>query len=1412
MKKRVLAVVMAGVMIFQGVIYASAENFAAEMSQANEVEVTDAWDSSADDAQAEDQPVVDGQMEGEPADFVQTENISVNQAQMEEERAGAVQEKETPDHVAPVENTENQQVAQEAYNATSGLCGANVSWNLRADGSMYISGAGPMYNYEYDYEEDYSTYPWEKIRDSITSVHVTDGVTSIGDGAFWGCENITAVVIGNQVRTIGMDAFYFDENIRSLTLGESVSVIGVSAFDECSSLTSVILPDSVTAIEDYAFDNCAALKELKLGKGLKTIGEAAFTGCSQLVKVVFPKTLTKMGASAFDTCESLQRVYFKGDAPQIGEDAFLDNNLKAYYPAGNITWVGIVNRKEPYGAETIEWLPDGIEWELKAGVLTIKAWSEEAQEFEMAEDAPWYEERSGIHKIVIEDEVEKIGKHAFVGCGNVKRVWFQGEKPKTIGYDAFDGVTAVVYCRREKWPTVSSAYTNYWGDLDYICWQITDSHLLRLEGQGEMEDNVTDVPWYSKRSTVESLDIGNGPNGGLQNIGANAFNAWGALKKVTVRGAVKRIGERAFGYAGRIQSVDMSAASSLEIGKEAFYGCTSLTEIQWPRFQESIGERAFCNCTSLKKLKLSDSLTELGVECFKDCKALNWIDFSQKKNLKEIKDGAFKNCVSLKRVYIPDGVTKIGQEAFAGCNALQRAIVHEDVKAIGAGAFAAPTGLYGFDNIDESCVENYAIENGLKYAQLDLADRTVTGFSAGRDGWCFVNNSDYYGGDKHFPAALYCDVYDVTTSSTIYAIVTSNGQAATDVLQYIFNAEESDGRCFGLSLLAAANYCGKVDLSGYFSKTGDGLNAYGYNHKRNLDGYGEQEFYTIHGNKSLLKLIDRAHISQSSREFRATQVFSMDTHYKGLIEYVRSGNTTPLLITLSDISGYMHAIALDTSHNEIVRDGDWYRIPVYDPNTPYITKHSGLEHLAFPSSVYATSKSYLWVNTATGRWELSDISASDISAQSSHYYFGFEVESIKFYDVSKLPDNFFTGYLSLWPNDTVTASIKNFVNDKLMNCHIKGADGQQWLTVKNGEITYVADSVEILDINMKDGKLSSINVNFPENPFTCDADGTELLLAGKTQYLYASTDNVSTITVNPQDVTCTIDSEKGANGKVILQGNAASGKKFVAASFSGIIKQNEVKFSIKDGKTVGAEATNPSALISVSVDNGTKKTDLGEMKISEAKDLDPEKVHAHRFGAWTVKRKATVFAPRTEQQTCATCGKIKTRTVGKKLTPTIKLSVKSLTLKAGQSSTALKVIGLATGDSVATWKSSNPKIVTVKSGGKITAMKKTGKAVITITLASGLKKTVNVTVKKASVATKKISGVPKKLTLKKGASKTLRPSLSPAASTQKVTYKTSDKKTAVVTAKGKIIAKKKGKTTITVKSGKKSVKCRVTVK
>ena len=178
---------------------------------------------------------------------------------------------------------------------------------------------------------------------------------------------------------------------------------------------------------------------------------------------------------------------------------------------------------------------------------------------------------------------------------------------------------------------------------------------------------------------------------------------------------------------------------------------------------------------------------------------------------------------------------------------------------------------------------------------------------------------------------------------------------------------------------------------------------------------------------------------------------------------------------------------------------------------------------------------------------------------------------------------------------------------------------------------------------------------------------------------------------------------------------------------------------------------------------------------------------------------------------CAVCGTKETRTGEGLLTPTIQVNAQKLLLKVKQKTTAFKVTGLAAGDSVVSYTSSNTKVFTVSKNGALTAGKKPGKATLTITLASGLEKKIPVTVQKGTVTTTKITGLKKKVTLEKGKKLTLKPALTPITSQQKFTYTSSNKKVATVSKKGVITAKKSGTAKITVKSGKKKFVVTVTV-
>jgi len=231
--------------------------------------------------------------------------------------------------------------------------------------------------------------------------------------------------------------------------------------------------------------------------------------------------------------------------------------------------------------------------------------------------------------------------------------------------------------------------------------------------------------------------------------------------------------------------------------------------------------------------------------------------------------------------------------------------------------------------------------------------------------------------------------------------------------------------------------------------------------------------------------------------------------------------------------------------------------------------------------------------------------------------------------------------------------------------------------------------------------------------------------------------------------------------------------------------------------------------------DGEQQRTCNRCKTVEKRSIKATK--AHSFSAWKVTKNATVLSEGVQQRTCNVCGKTETASVAK-LPATIALNVKgTIPLKVKQSFTVKVTMGA--GDRVVSWKTSNKKVVSVKNG-KIKGLKAGKSATITVQLASGKKASFKVKVQKPAVATKSIKVTNaatgrkqgKKATLKRGQSLKLKAALTPITSLQKVKWSTSNKKIVTVSKSGVIKAKKKGKATITVKSGNKKYNIKITVK
>ena len=224
----------------------------------------------------------------------------------------------------------------------SGTCGAegngsNLTWTLDSEGVLTISGSGDMYNYG---SSDFSA-PWDGSRSRVKSVVIADGVTSIGEYAFFYCESLTSVTIPDSVTSIGKYAFFCCTSLTSVTIPDSVTSIGRFAFSNCTSLTSVTIPDSVTSIGEYAFYYCKSLTSMTIPDSVTSISSSTFASCTSLTSVTIPNSVTSIGEYAFYDCKSLTSVTIPDSVTSIGKWAFSEcKSLTSVTIPDSVTSIG----------------------------------------------------------------------------------------------------------------------------------------------------------------------------------------------------------------------------------------------------------------------------------------------------------------------------------------------------------------------------------------------------------------------------------------------------------------------------------------------------------------------------------------------------------------------------------------------------------------------------------------------------------------------------------------------------------------------------------------------------------------------------------------------------------------------------------------------------------------------------------------------------------------------------------------------------------------------------------------------------------------------------------------------------------------------------------------------------------------
>lgn len=252
-------------------------------------------------------------------------------------------------------------------------------------------------------------------------VTVPDGVTAIGDAAFYYIRGIDRVILPASVRSIGDEAFYMCEGMEAIEMPPVLDRLGARAFAHCHRLESIVIPEGVSVIHENTFYKCERLGDVHLPRSLTVIEPDAFFGSYLIGKVYYAGTRTEYGKRVKGSVYGGSRyhtVYCGYDENEAGDrdprDFEIEDGVLIHYS----------------GKESTVFLPRGIHTVAKDAFDGM--WRDEPMYrlvlsegvTELEEGSIRFEEE--LREIVIPRSLKRISADAFFVCLGDKRVIYRG--------------------------------------------------------------------------------------------------------------------------------------------------------------------------------------------------------------------------------------------------------------------------------------------------------------------------------------------------------------------------------------------------------------------------------------------------------------------------------------------------------------------------------------------------------------------------------------------------------------------------------------------------------------------------------------------------------------------------------------------------------------------------------------------------------------------------------------------------------------------------------------------------------------------------------------------------------------------------------------------------------------------------
>ena len=596
--------------------------------------------------------------------------------------------------------------------------------------------------YQYVYDEDSITgLKVVGCDPHVTSVVISDDVTSIGNDAFYNCSSLTSVTLPDSVTSIDYNAFVGCSSLESVTLPDHIKSIGsyicedstrcyanfetetaealaksqcrfwngnlayqykkdenditgLSVVDCDPQATSVVISDDVTSIGGNAFRDCSLLISVTLPDSLTSIGDGAFVNCSSLESVTLPDHIKSIGSYI---CEDSTKCYANfgtetAEALAKAQCRFWNGDLAYRYKNDEDDITGLcVEGCNPQVTSVV--VPDGVtnisysafrdcssltSVTFPDGLICIEGWA--------------FYNCSSLTSVTLPNSLTSVDGWAFMNCSSLASVILPDHIKKVGSNICADSTKCYANLGTETAEALAKAQCRFWnGDLAYRYKNGEDDivglSVVDCDPQVTsvvVPDGVTSISnsVFCDCSFLTSVTL---PES-LASIGDGAFRRCSALSSITLSKGLKNIDGRAFEECNSLTSVTMPDGL-ISIGDWAFAECNSLMDVTLPESLMSIGDGVFQGCSALTSVALPDGVTSIGQSTFSGCSSLTNIDLPDK--ITSIGDYAFGYCVALLHVDLPNNLTRIGNFAFEGCSSLISIDLPDGVTVIGDVAFGA---------------------------------------------------------------------------------------------------------------------------------------------------------------------------------------------------------------------------------------------------------------------------------------------------------------------------------------------------------------------------------------------------------------------------------------------------------------------------------------------------------------------------------------------------------------------------------------------------------------------------------------------------------------------------------------------------------------------------------------------------